>query len=206
MEAERRRIRISAYLVFAALVGVLQHGCTSEPVGPRNELEKYDAHVATAWFGLINQVIQSEHLSPLRASRIYAYAGVTLYESAVTGLETHRSLVGQLNGLDSLPRIARGTAYHWPTVASSALAAVTRHLLADASTANLDAISALEQQFADEFSPQAGGSVFRRSVDYGHAVGEAIFLWAFADGYATLHDCAYTPPAGTSLWVPTPPD
>lgn len=193
-------------LVILAFAGLaVQMGCSDEPTGPRNELKKYDAEVATAWFGLLNELVKNEAIVAPVAARAYGYAGVTLYESVVAGLPTHQSLVGSLNGLDSLPQTNPGSAYHWPTVASSALAEITRRLFSNAPAADSAAIANLEERFAVEFRPQVGRAIFNRSVDHGRAVGLAVFNWSFTDGSALLIDCAYIPPKGIGLWVPTPP-
>jgi hypothetical protein len=47
--------------------------------------------------------------------------------------------------------------------------------------------------------------VIERSVGHGQAIGAAILAWAATDGYAVYNNCAYTPPVGPGLWVPTPP-
>jgi hypothetical protein len=194
-------------LVMLVAGGVLmQSGCSDEPTGPRNELKQYDAEVATAWFGLLNDLVKSEGMAAPVAARAYGYAGVTLYESVVSGMETHQSLVGQLNGLTAVPQVSRGEAYHWPTVASSAMAEITRRLFPDATADDSAAITDLEGRFAEEFGPQVGQAVFNRSVAYGREVGLAIYSWAFTDGSALLNNCAFVPPQGIGLWVPTPPD
>jgi hypothetical protein len=98
-----------------------------------------------------------------------------------------------------------GAAYHWPSVANAALATVARQLYAETTPASLQLIDDLEASFEAEFAPTAGTTVFERSVTHGEAVGEAIYNWAFGDGYAQYNNCAYIPPQGSSLWVPTPP-
>ena len=66
------------------------------------ETEQFEADVAVAWFNLAYDLVRDEGLSP--SSRIYGYSGVALYEAVVPGMLDHQSLVGQLNGLDSIPR------------------------------------------------------------------------------------------------------
>jgi hypothetical protein len=48
-------------------------------------------------------------------------------------------------------------------------------------------------------------SIYARSVAQGQAVAQAVLAWAGTDGFATLHDCPYTPPVGPGLWESTPP-
>jgi hypothetical protein len=97
---------------------------------------------------------------------------------------------------------------HWAAVASSALATITRHLFARASSANQAAINALEAKLAEEMAAEANADVLTRSTHYGQAVAQAIYDWSMTDGG---HDAdlrnypvEYVPPAGPGLWTPTP--
>lgn len=195
-----------ALVVMTALVVGFVAGCSDDDEGgPRNELSQYQSDVVTEWFKLFLDITKTEKLSPPVASRAFAYEGVALYEAIVPGLGTHKSLAGQLNGLAAVPQPSRNAGYHWPSVANAALATIARHLYAETTPATLQAIDDLEASFAAEFEPAAGESVFERSVTHGEAVGEAIYDWAFADGYQQYNNCAYVPPQGTGLWVPTGP-
>jgi len=164
----------------------------------------FEADVAVAWFDLAYDLVQAESFSPPLAARIYGYTGVTLYEAVVAGMPDYQSLARQLNGLSKLPR-ANGKAYHWPTVANSSLATVMKGLFAGRSPATLDEIAGLEAQFADQFEADLPPGIFKRSVNYGRAVGAAILTWSNSDRYQTWHNCAYTPPVGPGLWAPTLP-
>lgn len=194
-------------LTLVTLTALAVWGCSDdEESGPRNDLAKYDSEVVTAWFNLFTTITKTESLTPAVASRAFAYEGVALYEAVVPALETHQSLVGQLKGLESVPQPISGAGYHWPSVANAALAAVARHLYEGASATSLESIDDLEASFEAEFAPVAGASIYERSVAHGEAVGEAIFDWAFGDGYSQYNNCLYTPPQGSGLWSPTPPN
>lgn len=190
----------------AALVAGIIAGCSDDkPEGPRNDLAQYDSEVVTSWFELALAITKAEELTPPVASRAFAYQSVALYEAVVPGFETHQSLAGQLRGLASVPQPQPGAGYHWPSVANAAMATVSRHLYNEASSETLDDINELEASFEAEFAPIAGASVFTRSVAHGEAIGEAIYDWAFADGYSQHHNCDYVVPEGSGFWEPTPP-
>lgn len=169
----------------------------------------FDAEVPTAWFDLsLILVRDTAGYSPPVASRSFGYAGVTLYEALVPGMPDHRSLVGQLSGLSALPQAGKNRAYHWPTVANSALAEILRSLFPTASATNLAAIDDLEEEFADECSPTLPRGVFNRSVNRGRAVADAVFDWSTSDGGHEGYLNNFPPydrPVGPGLWVPTPP-
>ena len=60
--------------------------------------------VATVWFDTLYDVVKSEATAFPEASRIYGVSAVALYEAVVPGTLHHRSLVGQLDGLASVPQ------------------------------------------------------------------------------------------------------
>jgi hypothetical protein len=70
---------------------------------------------------------------------------------------------------------------------------------------NVAAIDSLEQNIADSF--ELHGSLARRSIDYGHAVGAAVYQTSLDDGedrsYLTNFPTDYVPPACDGCWVPT---
>jgi hypothetical protein len=150
-------------------------------------------------------VIKTEQSSPPVAARIYGLVTVTLYEAIVLGSREHRSLVGQLNALASVPQSDPHKRYHWPTAANAALAHVSRGLFPNASSTSLEAIDALEEAFAIQFQASMPPPVYAHSVIHGQAVAEAVLAWASSDGFSTINNCDYAPPVGPGLWVPTPP-
>lgn len=169
----------------------------------------YPAEVAIAWLDLqLELVQQTPGFSPPVASRAFGYTGVTLYESIVPGMPDYQSLAGQLNELTELPQPVEGITYHWPTVANSALATITRHLFPTASDDNQAAIDALYNQLADEFAAEVGAEIFSRSVTQGRVVADAIFIWSLTDGghegFRRNFPADFVPPAGDGLWIPTP--
>ena len=120
-------------------------------------------------------------ITPPVQGRIFAYMGLALYESVVGGMPHNRSIASSLQGIGPLAR-NHGTETR-PLVASAAMAEVMRGLWGDATNVaaqNLADIDSLEQQIAHNFDlqvPLAG-----RSIDYGHAVGAAVYQTSRDDG------------------------
>ena len=166
------------------------------------DASQFDAEVPVAWFDLAYALVREESLSPPVASRTFGYLGVALYEALVPGMPSYQSLAGQLNELQPLPKPA-DRAYHWPTVANSVLSATMEKLLNAESSSTQ--IHDLEEQFTREFKPGLPPGVYKRSVERGQAISQAIIEWAATDGYETYKDCPYLPPTGAGLWQPTPP-
>lgn len=201
----------------AAAPATAQSPATPSPATMSVPAEAYSAEVATEWFGLALLLAQqTPGMSPPVASRALAYLGLTLYESVVAGMPDHRSLTGQLNELQSLPWAQPDEALHWPTVAHSAMAAMTRMMFPHASAENRARIDLLERslplKLARDFDPQRVGADMRtRSETFGKLMAMAIMTWARTDGgheaWGPLrrHQANYVPPSGAGQWTPTAP-
>jgi PAP2 superfamily len=172
-------------------------------------VEEYPAEVATAWFELALELVRTTPgYSPPVAARALGYAGLTLYEAVVPGMDEWRSLSGFAAGLDEVPHAGANAAYHWPTVGNAALAAILRFLFPTAPGEQLTAVGALEERLANDLRLGVPRGVFTRSVRRGQEVAAAVSEWSTGDGghEAYLHNFPrYEPPLGPGLWVPTPP-
>jgi len=166
----------------------------------------FEADVATAWFDLMLRLIrQTPGYSPPVASRAIGCAGLGLYEAIVPGMPGHRSLAGVLTDLPRLPADGRNPAYHWPSVANGALAAMMRGQFPTAPAELQTAIDALEATL----DADVPSGLRTRSIERGYSVAAAIGDWAKDDGghegYLRNFPTSYDPPTGPGLWVPTPP-
>jgi hypothetical protein len=185
--------------------GVVRVGTATAAAWPG--ASAYDPEVPAAWFDVALQLVRTTPgFSPPVASRAFGYTGVALYEGVAPGLPDKSSLAGRVNGLTAA-RLPADAAYHWPTVANSALAAILRNLFPTASAANVTAVDDLERRFADQAKAMLPLGIYKRSVDRGSAVADHVFKWSMSDGG---HEAfrnnfpAYAPPQGPGLWVPTP--
>ncbi len=176
-------------------------------VDPGAPVRSHTAEVPLAYYQLSFTLSKrTGGITPPVQARAFAYMGLALYESLVAGMPRHRSIASHLNGIGELPQ-AKGT-YYWPLVASAAMAEVMRGLWGDATNVaaqNIADINALEAQF-EAAAIDVQGSLARRSIDFGHAVGAAVFETSKDDGehrsYLTNFPTSYVPPVGPGLWVP----
>lgn len=171
----------------------------------KKSADKFPSDVASTWFEELYNVVKAEKTTPPAASRIYGITAVALYESIVAGTEKNRSLVGQLNGLASLPPPQKSQKYHWPTVANAALANTLRGLYLTISRASLKAINDLEHSFASQQQAVVPRPMYERSVVYGQAVATAILDWATTDRLSIDNNCPYVLVSEPGAWKPTPP-
>jgi PAP2 superfamily len=212
------RRTLAVWLLALCAIGVAGRAMAQTPTNPSLPAETYSAEVATEWFALAQQLTQqTPGMSPPVASRALAYLSLTLYESVVAGMPGHRSLAGQLNELQSLPWAQPDEVLHWPTVAHSAMAGMTRMMFPHASAENRTRIDLLErslpQKLARDFDPQViGAEVRTRSETFGKLMAMAIMTWARTDGgheaWGPLRrqQSTYVPPSGAGQWTPTPPN
>src|SRR5262245_23089882 len=82
---------------------VLAAACGSKLEIPARPIAQLRAGVVVDWMDLVQTVVKNEALPPTSASRLFAYAGIALYEGCIVGDATYVSLAGQLNGLAALP-------------------------------------------------------------------------------------------------------
>ena len=160
------------------------------------------ADVAWRWFEALYDVIKAESIPPTRASRIFAIASVTLYESVVDSTTRHRSLAGQLNGLVRMRR-SPDDGGRPDLVAAVALAQITRKLLPAASAQSLGLIEAAERD--SEASVGASASEYEAARVEASVVASAIATWAGHDGSGQNTGGTYIPSDRSGGWQPTPP-
>jgi hypothetical protein len=174
----------------------------AEPRSTRSSpVAEYNGLLARDWMQLLYKRIQADRLSPPAASRIFAYAGVTLYESLLPGMPGYRSLQDQLNELPPLPQPSQGV-YNWPAVASTAMATVASGLFE--TDASREAVGSLrDEKLAALANAGIATDVLARSRTHGERIGQLLLAWAWTDGYLLLRDRDYTLSTGDGTWVST---
>ena len=171
---------------------------------------KADSYIAQSWYNLaLSLVVQTPGHTPPIAARSFGYMGVTLYESLVGEMHNRHSLVGQLNGLNSIPERKHGKSYESTVTANAALARIVRALFSNASALNMSKIDALESDNEKVHVKKTSEEILERSRDYGRAVADAVFSWAVTDGgdqaFLNNFPAGYIAPTGVDKWIPTPP-
>jgi hypothetical protein len=210
---KRTRNIIQLGLALTVFVTGLQTNARAEdPIAdPDAPASAYSMDVPFAYYNLSFALSKrTGGITPPVQARIFAYMGLALYESIVGGMPHNRSIASSLHGIGPLPE-KDGTKY-WPLVASAAMAEVMRGLWGDKTNVavqNIADINSLEQQIATNFNLQ--GSLARRSIDYGHEVGAAVYQTSRDDGedesYLPKYNFPsdYVPPVCDGCWVPTAP-
>jgi hypothetical protein len=209
------RIIFRSLPITALLLSVLfLESCRQQPQGdviaPQpagSTAASFDNMVALTWSDMTLRLIRnSPGFTPPVAARAIGYAGVTLYEAVVPGIPNKRSLVGQLQGLKTLPQIDSKQTYNWALTANAAQAVVLKALFANTTDAYKTKIDSVETVLFN-YNKVADAAENDRSVAYGKSIGQAIFEWSKTDGghegYNRNFPATYVVPVGPGLWEPT---
>ena len=200
-----KRIKHILSPVLMASVLLLNSWALADTDHSNKPADEFPSEIASRWFELLYDVVKAERTTPPAASRIYGISAVALYESIVVGTNENLSLVGQLNGLTSVPHPKRNKKHHWPTVANTVLANTIRGLYPTISQPSLTAINNLERIFAALYQADTPRPEYERSVSLGQEVASAILSWSSTDGFSIFNNCPYVPTPVPGAWEPTPP-
>lgn len=189
----------------AMIVGCDKDDDDDNPQPTYSKTAEYPDDIAHCWVQASRLMVKNASMSPPRAARAYGYLGQVMYECVVNGMPNHVSLYGQINGMPEVPASDPNLEYHWPSVVNKGSYDMIMYLFSDATdevkAVATNAYSAMHDGYAATIDP----TVLSRSESYGQLVASIIRVCADQDGYATNHNCAYTPPVGEGLWEPTAP-
>ena len=205
-----RSLPVVVLLVSVLLLESCRQQPESDAVTPlplTNGAAALDNTVALTWSDMTLRLIRnSPGFTPPVAARAIGYAGLTMYESVVAGMPAKRSLIGQLQGLTTLPQTDTRQTYNWALAANAAQAVVLKALFANTTDAYKTKIDSVETVLFNQYKVADMG-VTERSVAYGKSVGQAIFDWSKTDGghegYGRNFPADYKVPVGPGLWEPT---
>jgi hypothetical protein len=192
--------------LIAALVLLQQCRSDSDPKPVPIVIKDEDKNLAARWADVALHTIQfSFPNSPTFTSRSLGYIGVTMYETVVHGSTSHRSLVGQLNALPTLPLPEENQEYNWNVALNAGQAHILRSLYPHANEILTAKIDSLEQASHEQYGGN-NSEVASRSADFGRMIADAIFEWSKTDGghegYKQNFDPSYVVPMGNSYWTP----
>jgi hypothetical protein len=157
--------------------------------------------LAVQWMELLYRRIEAEKFSAPAAARLYAYAGVTLYEAVHPGIPDSFSMSRQLNGLPNMPAIEPDAVYDWPTAANGALSTLLTGLLG---TDSAGEIERLRQTQINDRARSLEAEVIERSLAFGDSIARTVLAWAANDNYEATRGLPYEPKTGDpSYWINT---
>jgi hypothetical protein len=160
------------------------------------------------WYYLMNELVRhTATYSPPVAARNFGYIGVTVFEAAVGGTDTLQSLVGQLNGLTSVPAREAGAKYDEQIIINAALSDAIVDYFGNTGPTGQRSIKIAQEKWRALVIEGVPDDVVARSEAFGKAMNKAIFDWSVSDGGAEITNMGFPMqwelPKGDDKWVPT---
>lgn len=160
------------------------------------------------WYLLMNELVRhTATYSPPVASRNFGYIGVTVFEAAVGGSDRLVSLVGQLQGLGSVPAREPGARYDEQVIINAALSDAIVAYFGNTGPTGQRSIRLAQQKWRALAVEGVPEDVVKRSEAFGKAMNKAIFAWSLDDGGAEIVNMGFPLewelPKGEDKWVPT---
>ena len=145
--------------------------------------------------------------SPPVASRSFGYLYITAYEVVAQGSPELLSLVGQLNGLESVPPRKEGMVYDESVVLEAALATAVGELFFNTGPTGQRAMENLGARLAEGVAEDIAPAVLERSRLHGEAMAQHVLAWAETDGGAVVENMGFPLrmdlAQGSGVWAPT---
>lgn len=206
------RFRIVAKLVFYILLIALFAACQDSNQSDFHnknspQTQEFSPDFVIDWWKVVYEHVAYERIKPPVASRIYAYLGTAIYESALPGMPEYNTLAGQINGLENLPRPDSELEYDWPTIVTLSTYLSVDELLSRFVNPNERSFIQLRDQQLSVRKSQVEKAVYDRSVVYGEILAKALIEWMNQDQFAdTRYYTFYQVPSrdeNLAFWEPT---
>ena len=197
----------TSVLCLVALLFVVSCRKADVPVPQQqSSVSQFSASIATGWMEQFRHAVTTEHITPPLASRIYAYAGIAVYEAVLPGMPQDRSLAGQVPLLQAIPTPASTSNLQYEITVNEAMYGVAKALFANAGAATLSSIDSFYN--AHKSAIAANPADIQASQEFGKSVATAVANRAASDGFAETRSMTYQVP-GRNLnpanWAPTGP-
>lgn len=145
-----------------------------------------DATPMVDWVKVLYERIMAEKINPPAAARLYAYAGITLYEAVLPGIPGNLSLSGQATDMPEMPAIEADVVYDWSASVTGAMSVLVPAILPE-NADTTQAVDLLRQQQVNARNRDIDAEVVERSLAYGESVGNAILAWSQTDYAKEAH-------------------
>jgi hypothetical protein len=195
-------------VLFVFSLALLQWSCQKEEtVIVSTPTTEFSAKLPQLWMVEAYNTVKRQGLFALDASRIYAYTAVSMYESMVHGIPNGRSLEGQLQGLNNLPKPDPNKQYNWGIVLCHTTPKMLRAITPSVSTETIDRIDKLAetQERSILTTDKLSDEVMKNSKEYGAALAQVLIKWALSDNRYELERLPYTHPSrvgNPQFWDP----
>ncbi len=183
--------------VAALGLGLLLGACTAPAPPP-------DSAQVEEWVGILYPLPKVERFSPPVSARLYAYAGLALYEGLRRADPDAGSLGGRVGGLDPIPEPPEGR-HDWSVVAAEAerqvLSGMIEAYALPSTMVQVDTIA--EGQIERRRRAGVDEKTVERSIAYAGRIAEVVLARATSDGFSETRRRPYDLPAGRGIWTNT---
>lgn len=199
MKSAFKKFKLLGYTILVVAVLLSSFSWTSAQQ-PSPLVESLDPQPIVDWMTLFYRLVEAERVNAPAAARLYAYIGITVYESLLGGMPNDNTLAGQIPHMPDMPLPEEDLTYDWLSVANAAISTVAKGLMIDAQAETYAAIDELRTAQTEARQQEVGEEVVTQSLAYGDLIGEAILEWVADDNYAATRGLAYEMPTGEGLW------
>jgi hypothetical protein len=195
-------------LLFVQAIILFSTGCRKSDLVPvtQPDAANVSANVAVDWMEATRRLVKIEGKNPPQASRIYAYAAIAVYESAVPGMNRYQSLEHQVAGLVNLPNPADFTELDYTVAVNEAMYQLLLKLTGTLKQENVSEIEGLHSRYYNEKIRTIPIEKLRNAADFGKMVASAILKRVSTDNFAESRSMNYDVPnwsGNTGFWAPT---
>lgn len=166
-----------------------------------NNYKKDNSDLLRKTVDQVTQVMVHDIFSPPVASRIYFLCSLAAYEAAVPSDSSYKSMVGQLNGFEKIPKPAAGQVIDYDIASKAAYYKMGKTLTF--SVEKFDEFDIAQNKLLDQIG--IPGNILKESIAYGEAVADAVNEYSKKDNYKQTRGFRYTVTQEPDKWVPTPP-
>ena len=152
----------------------------------------------------LNSVVMGNNFSPVVASRNYLYANVAAYEVIAGGYpDQYNSLVGQLNGLTSIPQPDKNKKIDFEFASLLAFWKIGKSVTFS-SNKTKNYVDSIKNLATEHGMPE---DVYENSIIYAELVADSVMAWSRRDNYLRTRGMPeYTVMMDSAhRWIPTPP-
>ncbi|MFM7019890.1 MAG: phosphatidic acid phosphatase [Aquirufa sp.] len=183
------------------LLAVVFLAASCKKTNPNYQKEAANPRFLERAENMLTESIIHDIFAPPVSSRIYMYSSVAGYEAAILGDKRFKSLVGQLNGFESVAKPEPGLEYCYPLASTRAFLSVGKKLTF-AQELYVEFDKQIEADFRNTGMPD---DVYERSVALGDSIAASVLRWAAKDNYKQTRGFRFTVTNLPGTWTPTPP-
>ena len=148
---------------------------------------------------------------PAPTCRALAYINMGAYETAVPGMDHHKSLNSVIYDFPTVNPEYRASQIDWPIALNAYYARVFKFFLFNATQQHLFRIDELETTQLAALSTNIPQGIINNSIEWGQEVANATINYSETDHEGASQSrvarpTSYFPPVGEGLWIPTSPD